>query len=100
MKGPIAGPCTRARAVEGGNGHFGPALAWTVKRQADAKKKADEKKAADEKPAAMQPAQSALPAPAGAAPKRNGYDDDGSEDPRNAGVVEDYAYDDAYSQVA
>jgi hypothetical protein len=72
------------------------ALGWQVRQAA---LKAEEKKKAEA--LAAQNAAPALPAAPAAGAKRNGYeDDDGSDDYRNAGEVEDYAQDDEYAQVA
>jgi hypothetical protein len=68
------------------------ALAWQVKRQAEAAIKADEKRK-ESLVAQNAPAQPpALPAAPPAGPKRNGYEDeDGSDDLRNAGEIDDYS---------
>jgi hypothetical protein len=78
------------------------ALAWQVKRQAEVSAREEEKKRVALPAPSAAPALPAAPAPTAtpAAPKRNGYEDDGSDDYRNAGEVEDYGGDDEYVQAA
>ena len=72
------------------------ALSWHLKRQAEREAKRAEEKARAEQQAkadeARAPATVGVGPPPASGAKRNGYDDDGSDDPRNAGVVDEYVY--------
>jgi hypothetical protein len=70
------------------------ALSWHLKRQAERDAKNAEEKARVEQARADETRRLATAPAAPAAPgaKRNGYDDDGSGDARNAGVVDEYVY--------